>query len=80
MCGVSKPNYQSTAPKEVIHAPTYADAQTQSAVANAKKSKNKNSYIKTSARGVSASEEDNSSAKSGLFNEENKTKKKTLGE
>lgn len=89
MCAPKTPNYESTAPKEIIHAPTYADAQTQSAVANAKKGKSKNPYIKTSARGVSASEEDNSSdnssnntdsSKTGLFEERTKTKKKTLGE
>lgn len=39
MCNVDKPKYESTVPKEVIHAPTYADAQTQSAVANARNKK-----------------------------------------
>lgn len=77
MCNVDKPKYESTVPKEVMHAPTYADAQTQSAVANARNKKN--SYIKSdSARGVANDEV--TTTKAGLFSQENNKKKKTLGE
>lgn len=77
MCNSKTPKYEAV-PQEVIHAPTYADAQTQSAVANANKA-NKNSNIKTSARGV-ADEKIEKTEKAGLFSSEQKQKKKTLGE
>lgn len=77
MCNAKSSKYASV-PQEVIHAPTYADAQTQSAVANANKAK-KNSNIKTSARGV-AEENTEKTEKAGLFAPEQKQKKKTLGE
>lgn len=54
MCGVDMPKQEPQEKQEIIAAPTYADAQTQSAIASVRKNALKNSKenIKTSARGI----------------------------
>lgn len=54
MCGVDMPKQEPQEKQEIIAAPTYADAQTQSAVAAVRKQafKNNKENIKTSARGL----------------------------
>ena len=81
MCGVDIPEQQPQKEKELISAPTYADAQTQSAVAAARKQAQKynNENIRTSARGVM---EAPNTQKYGLgvFDPNTKNFKKALGE
>lgn len=77
MCSPKMPSYTPQKQK-VIAQPTYADAQTQSAVLNARKnaqSTNKQN-IRSSARGVTAVAD---VQKSGLFSADDTNKKRTLG-
>lgn len=77
MCGVSTPKQVPQKEPELIAAPTYADAATQSAVASARKQalKNNGENIKTSARGLLQQSNTQQNALSG-----GTLLKKTLGE
>ena len=79
MCNVDVPKQQPQKEAELIAAPTYADAQTQSAVAAARKQAQKynNENIRTSARGLV---QDSNTQKYGLGIYDPNSKKKTLGE